>query len=655
MSRVRARLEFDTSGFRRGARKVNAASAQMRQKSGRAFKGMAAPLAALTAGVVGFAAAMKGVRFGIGTIADYGAEMSQVKGITQASTQEMTNAGLVVRKLASITKFTAAETSAALAELARGGLDIQSALKTLPAVLDGAAAGNMDVKDTAQQLIGVYNVFKKQGYNAAASIDIITKASNSSATSMQDLLQAFRYTNATASLTSTSLEEVAAMMGVLADNGLQADMAGAGLRNVMLKASQTSSTFSKEMKKLGVSHDEINPKIVGVAGAMQKIIDTKGAKDIMTELFQARTVTAAATLVDNMDAYNEKLETLRNSTGEAQRMQEAMMDNLKGDWLKLKSMVSEAWLSAPIQDFLRGVVKSLTDAAAQVANAFKVMKQVTGDGNLGKALGLSLKVGFKESVNFFQRLMTASFQTIGPLLSAVITMAIARFKLLTDPDFWKGMGHALLGIAAQFAAIMHDVLAGIFDAIAKLPGKLGDIAEIAAADTRRDGDFLKQGAVDSFRRAGAAFDEPIGEFTDKLMGEIQKVSSAFSTNFRNSRGFLDSSKDKEELARVFAQAQGAVNDRLAKAPGREAAVKPGAPNRVLPSASAAVEQGFSSVGAIAGAINVIFGRSVNANILEVNKNQLKTQKSMDNKLANINEGIQNLNSGSGELVFAGNI
>ena len=649
MSRVRAKLEFDTSAFRKGSKRVQASTSRMRMKGVGAFKAMAAPLAALTAGVAGFAAAMKGIRFGVGTIADFGAEMSQVKGITQASEAEMTRAGQVVRKLASITKFTAAETAAALAELARGGLSMEDALKTLPATLDGAAAGNMDVKDTAQGLIGVFNVFKKQGYNAAAAMDIITKAANSSATSQHDLLQSFRYTNATASLTATSLEEVAAMTGVLADNGLQADMAGAGLRNVMLKASQTSSTFTKEMKKLGVSHDEINPKIVGVAGAMQKIIDTAGAKDIMTELFQARTVTAAATLVENMDSYNEKLETLRNSTGEAQRMQEAMMDNLKGDWLKLKSMVAEAWLSAPIQDFLRGVVQSFTKAAAAVANAFKVMVAVAGNGEIGKLIGASLKLGFKSSINYFLRLIETLARSIGPMLAAVIDSVIARFKLLTDPDFWKGMGQAFLGIAGVFAAKLQDVVAGVLYTVSKVPGlgfleKKGDDAAALSAE-------LKDMSADSFRRAGESFREPLEEYSAEQARIFATLGKAFSDNFKNSKDFLSTDKEKQDVVDILTRAQQQVNEIAKKTPGRDEAKKPDAPKRVAP-AAAAPEQGFSNVGAIAGAINVIFGRSVNANILEVNKDQLKTQKNMDTKLGQINEGIRELGAaGGGEPVF----
>ena len=650
MSRVRARLEFDTSAFRKGSRRVQASTSRMRSKGTSAFKSMAAPLAALTAGVAGFAMAIRGVRFGVGTIAEFGAEMSQVKGITQASEAEMNRAGQVVRKLASITKFTAAETAAALAELSRGGLSMNDALKTLPATLDGAAAGNMDVKDTAQSLIGVFNVFKKQGYNAAAAMDIITKAANSSATSQHDLLQSFRYTNATASLTAASLEEVAAMTGVLADNGLQADMAGAGLRNVMLKASQTSSTFSKEMKKLGVSHDEINPKIVGVAGAMQKIIDTKGAKDIMTELFQARTVTAAATLVENMGAYNEKLELLKNSSGEAQRMQEAMMDNLKGDWLKLKSMVSEAWLSAPIQDFLRNTVQSLTEAAAAVANAFKVIKAVVSNGELGKLLGTSLTLGFKSSVNFFMRLMTAVLRSVGPAIGSMIEIGVARFKLLTNPDFWKGMGHALLGIAAQFAAVMHDILAGILSTVAKVPG-LGWL-ESAAEDTRDQSQFLKEGAADSYRRAGERMAEPMLEYTKAHVAAMSRLGKEFSANFKNQKDFLKTDKEREKIAEILGRAQAQVNEAAKKVPGRSEATRPDGPNRAAPKAAAAAEQGFSNVGAIAGAINVIFGRSVNANILEVNKDQLKTQKNMDTKLGQINEGVRELAvAGSGQPVF----
>ena len=120
---------------------------------------------------------------------------------------------------------------------------------------------------------------------------------------------------------------------------------------------------------------------------------------------------------------------------------------------------------------------------------------------------------------------------------------------------------------------------------------------------------------------------------------------------KKSKDFLSTDKEKQDVVDILTRAQQQVNEIAKKTPGRDEAKKPDAPKRVAPSA-AAPEQGFSNVGAIAGAINVIFGRSVNANILEVNKDQLKTQKNMDTKLGQINEGIRELGAaGGGEPVF----
>ncbi len=650
MGQVRSRLIFDTSGFRKGTKSVNRSMRTMKTRSASTFKSMAGPIAGITAGLIGMAAAAKAFRFGVTTIAEFGAEMSQVEGITQATASEMQTAEKVVRKLASITKFTAGETASALAELARGGLSMKDALSTLPAVLDGAAAGNMEVKDTANGLIGVFNVMSKQGYNATRAMDIITKAANTSATSQYELMESFRYTLSAGGLLEAKMEELAAATGVLADNGLRADMAGAGLRNVFLQLNNPGSTAAKKMRELGMAADQINPKVVGLRQAIKNIYETPGSEDMLSSMFGTRTFAAFATLFQNLDSYDAKLKTLQGSAGEAQRMQEAMMNNLKGDWLKLKSMVSETFLSTGVQDFLRSLVSGVTEAVAKVANAFKVLNQVIAAGDMGALLKNTLILGFKESINFFLRLMQAALNSIGPAIVGIINMAIARFKLLTDPDFWKGMGHALLGVAAQFASVMHDIMAGIFDAAAKIPG-LGWL-EDAAQSQRDDSNLLKEGAADSYERAAKAFSDPMAEYTRAMVRETQKIGEAFGTNFKNARDFLDSSKEKEALAEILGKAQEEVNKSLAEVPGREEGVGPGA-REAAKAAAVAVEKSPSPVGAIAGAINTIFGRSVNANILTVNKQQLDTQKKLVDSQNTTNATLERIEAaGLGGAEFA---
>ena len=90
---------------------------------------------------------------------DFGATMSKVQAISQASTQEMADLEKAARHLGATTKWTAAEAGQAEVALSQMGFTPQQTIKALPSMLDLASAGELELGNAAEIVAGTLNAF----------------------------------------------------------------------------------------------------------------------------------------------------------------------------------------------------------------------------------------------------------------------------------------------------------------------------------------------------------------------------------------------------------------------------------------------------------------------------------------------------------------
>ena len=152
----------------------------------------------------------------------------------------------------------AAGTGKQVAELAtslvRAGFSVKEVENALPGVVRGAEATGTGFQQFGDIVGNTLRGFGLDVEETARVVDIMTKTANSSNASIEGLGYTFEYTAPIAKALGVTLEDTAAMAGLLANAGIQGSAAGTGLREFMTKIQQAAGGASAEI--LGLSQGQ---------------------------------------------------------------------------------------------------------------------------------------------------------------------------------------------------------------------------------------------------------------------------------------------------------------------------------------------------------------------------------------------------------------
>jgi TP901 family phage tail tape measure protein len=340
----------------RGLRGVGAAGAKAQGQ-----------VASLNTALVALGGALA-LRSAIGLLADFGQEMSTVRAITGATAEEFTGLRNIARELGATTRFSATEAAQGLSFLARAGFDASEAIETIDDTLNLAQAGALDLGSAADIASNVLRGFRLQTDQAGRVVDVLALAANKSNTNVQQLGDALKFVAPVAAGVGVDIEETTAAISALSDAGLQASLAGTGLRRILSELESPAAKSQKLLRELGLTADDVRVSQVGLTTALDRLarsgIDTGRA----LKIFGDRGGPAFEVLREAVrDGTITKMESqLDKAGGTAERVARIMDDNLNGALLALKSAAQEVMLSLGDMNgsanVLEKVVRGLADA-----------------------------------------------------------------------------------------------------------------------------------------------------------------------------------------------------------------------------------------------------------------------------------------------------
>ena len=216
--------------------------------------------------------------YSIKKFSDFQDVMLTVKGIMQASDEDYERLTALVKELGATTRYTASEAAEGLKFLAMAGLDVDESIGALPMVLNLAQAAAMDLGEAADITTNIMTGYGLEVSDLARINDTLTATFTNSNTNLSELGQAFKYAGPIAASFGLDIEEVAAILGTMANAGYKANMAGTSLRNVMLALVAPAGNVSKLMKDLGVDTTELGIDFGSSAEALKSLgVEVKGA------------------------------------------------------------------------------------------------------------------------------------------------------------------------------------------------------------------------------------------------------------------------------------------------------------------------------------------------------------------------------------------
>lgn len=286
------------------------------------------------------------------------------------------------REAGATTRYTASDAADALNYMALAGYDAEKAMKTMPKVLQLAAAGNLDIAYTSDMVTDAMSALQLPADDLDKLMNEMAKTAQRTNTSIGQLGEAILTVGGQIPASNQSIESMNLALGLLANTGLKASEAGTALRNI-LSLSKDNADDIKKM--LGVDvYDQATGEmrdIIDIMGDMNEAMKSMSAAErdaFLNSTFGLRNTTAALNLMGQVDLLGaeldengvSKLDSLREEIGGAlgegvlETMSETMEGGIGGAIRQMISLTQELMLTlgdamAPIVQEIIPYVKDL--------------------------------------------------------------------------------------------------------------------------------------------------------------------------------------------------------------------------------------------------------------------------------------------------------
>lgn len=437
-----------------------------------AGKGIAVAIAAGTvAAGLGFTAVIdKGIQ--------YQGKLNELQSVTQATAVQMAAAGKVAKDLGSdmtLPATSAADAAAAMDELAKGGLNVDQAMRAAEGTLQLAAAAQTDAASAAEIESNTLNAFALSADNAGRVADVLANTSNAAAGSITDIGNSLKYVAPISAALKISLEDTAAAIGLLANQGIQGEQAGTSLRGILASLSSPSLAAAKALKVLGVQAFDNQGKFVGLrtftdqlSKAKKRLTDAEFAAAASTA-FGNEGLTAANALAAEGAASFDQMATAVSRTGGAADVAAAKTKGLGGAIEGFKSQVETTGLE--VYEVIAPNLEKVVRAGASMVDRFTptVVSGLRHVVAAGEVFGPDLAKAVQSRAS---ALVHVADEVVGPLRDGVV-------EVLTDAvNLGETAVGGFTGVVRDAAQAVHPLAVGVGDLAESLDKTGGPIGVV---------------------------------------------------------------------------------------------------------------------------------------------------------------------------------
>lgn len=291
--------------------------------------------------VVGVTALARAITGAIDIMADFDKSQSTLAAVLGKSKDEIAGLTQEAKDYGATTAFTASQVSDLQIELSKLGFTQEQISDSTAAILDLAAAADTDLGNAAQIAASTVRQFGLAASDTQEVVDVMAKSFGSTALNIEYFSTGMATVGPVAKNAGVSIQDTTALLGVLANRGLDASTAGTSLRNIFLELSKQGLTFEEAMTKINTATDK---------------------NAVALDLFGKRGATAATIIAGAEEETRGLADAFRDAAGAADEMAKKQLDNLRGDQLLLQS----AW---------EGFILSIEDGQGVIGGFFRTFTQ----------------------------------------------------------------------------------------------------------------------------------------------------------------------------------------------------------------------------------------------------------------------------------------
>ena len=264
--------------------------------------------------------------------------MNRVKALTGETGKAFTDMTALAKELGKTTQFSASEAADAMGFLAMAGFKAEDIMSTLPGVLQLAASAQLDLASAADITTNILTGYGRTVEQVSETNDILVKAFTSANTDLVQLGQAFKFVGPVAKGAGIAFEEATAMLALMGNAGIQASMAGTGLRGAIVRLLNPTNKITKALARNGIITKDATGQLLPMSDVVQQLGERSvDAADMMT-IFGMRAGPAMVGLVgQGHEAIRKLTGSLEEAGGIAARVANIQMEGLNGAFIRFKS------------------------------------------------------------------------------------------------------------------------------------------------------------------------------------------------------------------------------------------------------------------------------------------------------------------------------
>lgn len=368
-----------------------------------AFRGLARTLSGVGAAFgigFGISALTQGVRRGAEVFIDYNQQIALLRAVSGASSKEIEILDEQSKSLGETTQFTAKQVATLQTNLARLGFRPDEIEKTTEAVLDFSIATGEDLANSGKVAGQTIRAFNLAAGDSTRVVDVLTESFNSSALQLETYKEGFKLFAPVAQQLKIPFEEVAASLGIFADNGLEGTIATTSLATAFNRLVDPAGKAAKVAERLGIQVFDNNGRFVGLAQLLKNVesglegMTDKQRLAAISQIFGARATKNFSTLLNAqkevvtengteilkggaaLEAYTKQLE---EAGGTAKATAAIVGDTLSQDILKLRSAIEGAAIrfgeanEGSLRDFIQFLTRAVPVLAENTGLILKVV------------------------------------------------------------------------------------------------------------------------------------------------------------------------------------------------------------------------------------------------------------------------------------------
>lgn len=309
--------------------------------------------------------------------ADFHYTMATVQAVSGATTDEMGKLEAQAKDYAATTVFMAQDVANAYQVMGQAGWTVDEMLDSMAGTMSLASASGEDLGDTTNMVVDAMTAFGYGADQAGHFADVLARASADTNTSVALLGNSFQACATTAGGMGYSIDDVAVALGIMANNGLKAEMSGTALTTALTRMSGANETANGAMEDLGLTMFNTSGQAKPLGQFLGELRDSFAG---MTEeqkinnaymLAGQRGMKGLLAIVNASDEdWNNLTESIANCSGAAEDMSNIKLDTYTGQ-VKLTKSALEG-LEIAVGD-------KLTPALGELAEGFtKVLNGLTG-------------------------------------------------------------------------------------------------------------------------------------------------------------------------------------------------------------------------------------------------------------------------------------